>query len=263
MPDVQRLVRETVGSRYYRGHPREAGRYTLTKWRFARHTTTPDRLLTRLGFDALSARRGLDGWSKDLNEMLAAVAEASAESEFDQASVSDASALVLYGLVRSLAPDVVIETGVAAGVSSSFIGAALAECGRGTLISIDLPPQRIVLDDGARFDWRERGPGWAMPARLRAELGERHRLVLEDVRTALPRILGEVGEIDCFVHDDLHTPDHMRWEFELVWPYLRPGGVVVSDDLNHGWLDFATARGLERQALANVDRLAAVRKPAS
>jgi hypothetical protein len=63
-----------------------------------------------------------------------------------------------------------------------------------------------------------------------------------------------------FFHDDLHTPDHMLWEFELVWPYLRAGGVLVSDDVNFSWIRFCRQQRLSAEAFYNVQRLTAVRK---
>lgn len=48
----------------------------------------------------------------------------------------------------------------------------------------------------------------------------------------LPELLSEVGEIDLFVHDSLHTYRNMRFEFEAAWPSLRPGGILISDDVD-------------------------------
>jgi predicted O-methyltransferase YrrM len=47
----------------------------------------------------------------------------------------------------------------------------------------------------------------------------------------LPRLLEESGTADLFVHDSLHTYRNMRREFELVWPRLRTGGVILADDV--------------------------------
>lgn len=46
----------------------------------------------------------------------------------------------LYTIIRIRKPDIVVETGVAQGVSSTFILQALEDNGRGQLYSIDLPP---------------------------------------------------------------------------------------------------------------------------
>jgi predicted O-methyltransferase YrrM len=43
------------------------------------------------------------------------------------------------------------------------------------------------------------------------------------------------------MHDSLHTYRNMTQEFERVWPALRPGGVLISDDLesNSAFLDLS------------------------
>jgi predicted O-methyltransferase YrrM len=253
-------MRETVGATYYRARPLEAVRYAKSKVDLRGRACTSDAIVRRLGLDVLRSRRGLDRWADDLDNMLHATVEVSATGD-DQGSVSLEGALLQYAVVRCLEPDLVIETGVAAGVSSAFILAALAETGKGRLISIDLPPSPVKLADGADYDWRQRGVGWAIPQSLRDAVGDRHTLVLEDVRTALPRVLEHEAVVDVFVHDDLHTPDHMRWEFDLVWPRLRAGGVMMADDVNQGWLGFADTIGQHEQGLLNVQRFGALRKP--
>jgi hypothetical protein len=131
------------------------------------------------------------------------------------------------------------------------------------LYSIELPPEQSKArthDDGSAFNWPESGVGWAIPETIHSGLRGRHVLRLEDVRTALPALLGELPYVDVFFHDDLHTPAHMFWEYELVWPRIRPGGVLLSDDVNFGWIRFCEARGLEHNALRNIQRLAGARK---
>ena len=123
-----------------------------------------------------------------------------------------------YLMCRLLEPDLVVETGVAYGVSSAFILRAMEVNGRGVLHSIDLPPLR-----------REAGRFWgvAVPAALRG----RWNLHRGASKRILPRLLGELETVDLFVHDSLHTYRNMRREFELAWPRLRTGGVLVADDV--------------------------------
>ncbi len=123
-----------------------------------------------------------------------------------------------YLLCRLIQPSVVVETGVAYGVSSAFILMALEENGRGTLHSVDLPPLRREAE---RF-W-----GIAVPEELRG----RWRLYRGASGRVLPRLLRETGPVDLFVHDSLHTLRNMRREFETVWPYLRTGGALLADDV--------------------------------
>lgn len=123
-----------------------------------------------------------------------------------------------YLLCRLLVPSVVVETGVAYGVSSAFILRALEENGRGTLYSVDLPP---LGREAERF-W-----GIAAPEELR----DRWRLHRGASGRVLPRLLEETGPVDLFVHDSLHTLGNMRREFETVWPHLRTGGALLADDV--------------------------------
>ena len=123
-----------------------------------------------------------------------------------------------YLVCRLLEPSVVVETGVAYGVSSAFILRALEQNGRGTLHSVDLPPLRRETD---RF-W-----GIAVPGELR----DRWNLYRGSSSRVLPRLLRETGQVDLFAHDSLHSHRNMRREFNTVWPYLRDGGVIVADDV--------------------------------
>src|SRR5262249_54929544 len=82
-----------------------------------------------------------------------------------------------------------------------------------------------------------RSPGWMVPKRLQP----RWSLHLGAVETLLPNLLQQLGPIDLFVHDSLHTYEHMRFEFELAYPHLKPGGLLLADDAlwNPAFLDFA------------------------
>ena len=46
--------------------------------------------------------------------------------------------------------------------------------------------------------------------------------------------------IDVFIHDSLHTYDHMLSEYHAAYPRLRPGGLLISDDAdwNHAFSQF-------------------------
>ena len=123
-----------------------------------------------------------------------------------------------YLLTRLLKPHSVVETGVAYGVSTAFILAALWENGQGELHSIDLPRLR------GGFRALE---GVAVPPELKG------RWVLHrgSSRRVLPVLLDELESVDLFLHDSLHTRRNMSREFNEVWPYLRPGGAVVADDV--------------------------------
>ena len=123
-----------------------------------------------------------------------------------------------YLACRVLEPAVVVETGVAYGVSSAFILRALEENGRGVLHSVDLPPLRREYERlwGVAVDGAQRG-------RWKLHRGSSARV--------LPQLLEELETVDLFVHDSLHTYRNMRREFEAVWPHLRTGGALIADDV--------------------------------
>jgi predicted O-methyltransferase YrrM len=54
-------------------------------------------------------------------------------------------------------------------------------------------------------------------------------------RRHLPDLLAALGEIDLFVHDSLHTERNVRFEMDEAWRALRPGGVLVADDITSNW----------------------------
>lgn len=135
----------------------------------------------------------------------------------------------LYVITRILRPQRVVETGVWIGASSLMFLEGMNKNRRGTLTSVDLPHTRIWYDGDGRRD-RAFLPspaltGIAVPKELRA----RWDLIQGDSRVLLPRVLSE--PVDMFYHDSDHSRDHMLWEFRLAWPAVRPGGWLISDDI--------------------------------
>jgi predicted O-methyltransferase YrrM len=258
--NLAKHVHEVTTWPYYRTRPIEALRYTYSKMIYARgRVEEPNQFLEALGIPVSQALEGFDQW----RPLLERVIETVRRKQGHQGGVSLEDGIILYGIVRALKPQVVIETGVAAGVSNSFINAALIENQSGKLFSIELPPDQSgsgVHADGGVFAWPDSGVGWAVPSEIRLAIADRNELILEDVRTALPTLLSRVPSIDIFFHDDLHTPDHMLWEYETVWPHLRQGGVLLSDDSDFGWIRFCNRHGLRQDAALNLQRLTAVRK---
>jgi hypothetical protein len=68
----------------------------------------------------------------------------------------------------------------------------------------------------------------------------------------LPKILGEAGSVSIFIHDSLHTYDHMMAEFRLGYDALELGGLLISDDIgyNSAWQDFCRSRKEEWKELS-------------
>ncbi|MCI4364106.1 MAG: class I SAM-dependent methyltransferase [Thermoplasmata archaeon] len=149
----------------------------------------------------------------------------------------------LYLLVRSARPPVVVETGVASGISSTIILEALRRNGAGRLYSIDLPSrgsEGYLNSDGQRegvFLAAERAPGWLVPEELRSNW----ELLLGRSQEQLLPLLERLGEVGLFFHDSEHSTDTMRFEFESAWPHLFAGGFLYADDVtwNSAFATFA------------------------
>ena len=151
----------------------------------------------------------------------------------------------VYAVVRAIKPDVIVETGVASGLSSAHILRALAANGTGTLHSIDLPnvQEGSVLPKG-------RTSGWIVPDALRG----RWKLQIGDSRKLLPELLGTLGRVDIFLHDSDHSYEHMAFEFAQAVPRLADGGLLMSDDvhLHAAWDDCCARYGLRPTRVGNL-----------
>jgi len=214
-------------------------------------------MLEVMGIDSRAALQGFEKWEGVLERVVAEAA-----SLPGQGGINMPEGQFLFGITRALRPEIVIETGVAAGVSSCFFVAALIENRSGTLYSIDLPAggETMTCADASKYRWQEKGVGWAIPESFKAQIANRHHLILKDVREALPLLLQRLRFVDLFFHDDLHLPDHMMWEYESVWSRLRMGGVLASHDVNMGWIRFCRDNAIPSRSLANLNRLCAVQK---
>lgn len=133
------------------------------------------------------------------------------------AAINQFSPARYYALVRRLRPETVVETGVCNGASTLCLLAALEANGTGRLYSVDLPDEDRLPADAE--------PGWIVPDEYR----DRWELTIGRSQDHLPDVLADAGTVDLFVHDSLAMI--MDAELDLVWPQLRPGGVVVADDI--------------------------------
>lgn len=142
-------------------------------------------------------------------------------------SATSELAATTYALIKLLKPEVVVETGVGAGVSSWTILQAMDENGSGRLVSIDLPtPNTELLPE----------VGYLVPKELR------HRW---DLRTGpsqklLPQTLKELSNIDIFQHDSRHSYSNQLREYQTAWPFINDGGLLVSDDVSNDALHDAS-----------------------
>jgi predicted O-methyltransferase YrrM len=171
-------------------------------------------------------------------------------------AIGYAEGVYLYAVLRQLRPEVAVETGVANGFSTAFALLALDRNGAGELHSVDLPREvGREYDESAFYEGEGRAgipagsePGWLIPP----DLKRRWTLVLGRTQEELPPLLERLGTIDSFMHDSEHSFECMWFEFNAAWPHLRPGGLLLSDDVNstEAFPRFAKERGKEPIRLA-------------
>ena len=177
-----------------------------------------------------------DAWQERLHELTETDYPCTRDSEFrsrwdalvdtlamhpGQRSPHDADVVLarsIWCLVRDTRPEVIVETGVARGITSRLILDALQLNGKGHLWSVDLPPLR------------QSGPGFVASA-VPIESRSRWTYLRGSSRRVLPNLLPSLDRVDLFVHDSLHTEKNMEFEFRAAWPALRPGGFLLSDDI--------------------------------
>jgi hypothetical protein len=133
-------------------------------------------------------------------------------------------------------PEFLIETGVARGVTSRMMLEAMARNRRGHLWSVDLPPMMT--------DWNT-SLAVAVP---QGALRSRWKYVRGASRRRLPQIVDVLGSIDVFVHDSIHTPSNVKFELDLAWRMLRPGGLLLVNGIDRST---AFRRFLRRSSPAN------------
>jgi hypothetical protein len=121
----------------------------------------------------------------------------------------------------------VVETGVAHGVTSRIVLEALHQNDLGHLWSIDLPfpfDHRLHSETGAAVT-DELRPRWSY---LEGASSQR-----------MPPLVAEVGHVEMFIHDSLHTAENTLFEMEQAASAMPAGGVMLVDDID-SHLGFAT-----------------------
>lgn len=154
-------------------------------------------------------------------------------------------AVLLYVLARLARPSVVVETGCFTGWDSALLLQALDRNQHGHLYSVDLPAregQFGLAGPGASLS-PDVSIGYLVPDALK----HRWTLVVGDIRDELLPVLKEAQEVDLFYHDSDHSYDHVRWELDTALPYLRPGAVVVADDISWSLAFRDFAKTLDRR----------------
>ena len=117
-------------------------------------------------------------------------------------------------------PEVVIETGVAHGITSRIALEALRQNHLGHLWSIDLP---------FPFDHRLHGEtGTVVTDACRG----RWSYIEGSSKQRLPPLVANVGHVEMFIHDSLHTTENTIFEMEQAASAMSAGGIMLVDDIN-------------------------------
>jgi predicted O-methyltransferase YrrM len=132
------------------------------------------------------------------------------------------SANLLYGLTRSMKPEICVEIGSALGKSASYIGLALRENGRGKLYAID-PHMTTNWNDEHAVD------SYDIFRTNIASLG------LDDQITMLRATSEEAARnwkapIDLIFIDGDHSYEGVKRDWELFLPFINPFGIVIFHD---------------------------------
>lgn len=170
-----------------------------------------------------------------------AVAQAAARVEAARPRLGGAGNVdLLYDLCEELQAVKVIETGVAHGWSSLAVLLSIAPRG-GHLWSTDLPYP--YLPDAAA------AVGVAVPEDLRA-----HWTLLSGTdRQHLESAVAEAGTIDLAHYDSDKSYAGALWAYRVLYGALRPGGVLIADDIGDhlAFRDFADEVGVTAEVIAH------------
>src|SRR5690606_12806542 len=137
------------------------------------------------------------------------------------ANISMENSETLYRTVRERRPDLVIEIGMAYGVSTLTILSALQDNGTGRLISID-----------PYIDWPT-GHQVALHQVQRAGVAQLHEHHHGCSHAALPRLLAESVKPEMVYIDGCHNFEYVFTDFFYADKLIPVGGVIAFNDA--GW----------------------------
>ncbi len=144
----------------------------------------------------------------------------------------------IYAIIRARKPDIVIETGMGPGVSTTTILWAMKKKGR--LISID---------PGIPYGKGDREIGFIIPQDLKSNL----EYVKGFTSSKLKDVLNSLQRLDVFFHDSDHSYENVKFELNSVWPKIRNDPLILID--NYDWsnaaADFAEEKKLKLRNLAD------------
>lgn len=124
----------------------------------------------------------------------------------------EALASILYTLVKIYEPEIVLETGVANGISTQMILKKLP--GTSTLHSFDVNPDA--------FNSVPVSANW-----------QHHLINGNNPKKSFAFDIGKINsKVDIWVHDSDHSKYWQTFEYKQALKLLKPGGFLISDDVN-------------------------------
>ena len=137
--------------------------------------------------------------------------------------ISAADLITIRDLVADRRPETVVEVGVASGLSAGFVGQFLGAIGGGQLIGVDLAT-RFYAD-------QSRPVGFLAPPMMPANVA--WTLVSPGTAFDLPPVV-QGRTVDLAFIDGDHEHPWPTLDLIAVLPLMKPGGVVVFDDVHRG-----------------------------
>ena len=132
------------------------------------------------------------------------------------------TSFIYYAVCRHLAPNNILETGIANGHSTFFLLQAMKRNGKGFLHSVDIADNvGKLLTDEDREHWKLHVLG-------------------SPQRRSFSNILESASPIDLFIHDSDHTYGWQMFEYRIAQKALGQHGILLSDDIDHSlaFVDF-------------------------
>jgi hypothetical protein len=172
----------------------------------------------------------LDQLMEDIHALLAARGWGFGRDTYGWYADADSSLCrAVWCTILHTRPKVVIETGVAHGITSRIVLEALSRNDCGHLWSIDLP---FPFDHAMHAD-----TGAAVTEACRA----RWSYLQGSSRQRLPPLVADVGRVEVFIHDSLHTARNTVFEMKQAASSMPQGGVMLIDDIgiHKGFAAFA------------------------
>lgn len=140
---------------------------------------------------------------------------------------------VLYFLVRYYRPEIIVETGVAAGHSSRAILSAIKTNKKGTLYSSDFPYMKI------------QNPEKYIGILVEEELKSNWNLYTKGDRKNLPLISSQCGEVGLFHYDSDKSYSGRVYAIKHLYKNIVEEAPIIFDDIQDNWHFFDFTKQLK------------------